>query len=97
MAVLVEAPDVTIANKIKALELSIFFAESMNRYAAMDTCRHLIYNITDESLAQQIINMMRNHPSCFINDILATQCKSSLIRDYLETIKVSQANQPIIF
>lgn len=40
---------------------------------------------------------MRDNPDCFINNISATHCKSSLIRDYLETINVSQHNQPISF
>ncbi|WP_271833428.1 protein kinase domain-containing protein [Commensalibacter communis] len=89
MTILIEAPNVTITNKRKALELSINFAENMNRYAAMNTCCQLIYNITDENLAQQIINMMRNDPTCFINDISAAHCKSPLIRDYLETISAN--------
>ncbi|EHD13032.1 hypothetical protein CIN_20150 [Commensalibacter intestini A911] len=97
MAVLVDAKDVTTPHKIKALELSIHFAQYMHRYAAMNTCNQLIYNITDEILAQQIINIMRDNPDCFINNISATHCKSSLIRDYLETINVSQHNQPISF
>lgn len=86
MHVLINSKDVNLENKVKALDLAIKSAVYMNRYAAMETCANIIKNIDNESLAERVVNVMRDNQETFIDDIERSACKSENIRNYLEVI-----------
>jgi hypothetical protein len=70
-----------------ALDLAIRAASSMNRFAAMDTCRSMVTSIRDEALGLRVASVLLSNRDTFISDIEPSACQSESIRNALRQIK----------
>ncbi|WP_434580218.1 protein kinase [Pseudomonas sp. Z5-35] len=86
MKVIFEGEDVSNRDKAKALELAVESAYRMNRFAAMNTCVSMIISVDDEALGMQVVAVMQRNQHEFLEEIEASQCKSTAIRKYLNSL-----------
>lgn len=76
--------------KAKSLEIAIYNANRMNRFAAMSTCTEIIINITEGDPVQSHILDIINHSSAeFIRDIEASSCKNKYIANAISKLNES--------
>jgi hypothetical protein len=90
MRVVFDGDGVPLDDRACALDLAIRAASSMNRYAAMDTCRSMITSIRDESLGLRVASVLLKNRDTFISAIEPSECHSESIRNALRQIQHSQ-------
>ena len=86
MKILFTGEEVLIKQKAIALELAIDAAVRMNRFAAMDTCREMICNISDDFLGMEVASIILSNRHSFIENIEPSECNSEPIRNALNII-----------
>ncbi len=75
--------------KAEALKIAITGADLMNRFAAMDTCRAMIFSIREDELAGYVHDIIMDNKDTFIADTDSDACKSIAIRNALIKINPS--------
>ncbi len=63
----------------------------MNRFAAMDTCRSLITNVTDDELGLHVATVITKHKDGFVGSIEPSECSCESIRNALRHIQDEEA------
>ncbi|MFH0957298.1 MAG: protein kinase [Pseudomonadota bacterium] len=66
-------------SKSKALDIAINCAAMANRFAAMDTCRDLIYSVEDNALGLAVSSLLLKYKTTFVSQLETAQCKSDAI------------------
>lgn len=73
--------------KLKALEIGIKGAIQANRFAAMDTCKSMIYSIKDKDLGILVSTIIILNASSFLKGLEPSQCQSDAVRVAVSNIK----------
>jgi len=77
----------TNENKALALSFAIHAAASLNRFAAMTTCRDMIRGIKSDELAIRVADVIRDSGiDSFISNIEPSSCKHHLIKKVLKEL-----------
>lgn len=69
--------------KAKAFIIAVKWADALNRYAAMDTCKSILYKIEDNDFAFQVIDFIQNNPNTFLSRVQGVNCRNSFLRQHL--------------
>jgi len=78
------------SNKCKALDLSVYAAIKLHRFAAMDTCRTMIESINSDGLALPAVDVIEKYKnSSFVEGIESSSCKHHLIKNKLKELRDS--------
>lgn len=77
----------TNENKTLALSFAIHAAVSLNRFAAMGTCKDMIRSVNSDELAMRVADVIRDSGvDSFVSDIEASSCKHHLIKRALKEL-----------
>jgi eukaryotic-like serine/threonine-protein kinase len=89
MKVLFDSGDVSAPDKAEALRVAIVAAVRQNRFAAMNTCKVMIVNISDDELAQRVHDVIIENDTYFIQSIDPTECKAVAVRSAVVSVKTA--------
>ncbi len=73
--------------KAKALEIGVKGSIQANRFAAMATCKSMIYSIKDENLGVLVSTIISSNASSFLKGLEPSQCQSDAVRVAVSNIK----------
>lgn len=81
--------DMSTSNQLKskALEIGVKGAIWANRFAAMDTCKRMIYSIEDEDLGVLVSTIISSNANSFLKQLEPSQCQSNAIRVVVGNVK----------
>lgn len=79
MRTLFDSPRICDTDKATALDLAIYSARAMNRFAAMETCQKMIKAVDSDALAFLVCEILRRYNAAFIASIEPVNCKHDLI------------------
>jgi hypothetical protein len=74
-------------HKAQALRCAVNGAILANRFAAMDTCREMIYNVQDEDLGLLVAEIISENKGSFLNDMEPSSSRSDAVRKALYALK----------
>jgi len=78
-----EVPEKTRA---QALELAVYAAYRMNRFAAMDTCKAMITSVDNDNLGILVAGVIQKNPDSFLAGIEPSQCNCESIRAVIRAL-----------
>jgi serine/threonine protein kinase len=79
--------------RARALEIAIYHAERMNRFAAMSTCSNMITHVKPEDPGEAaIIAVLQKSSAKFVRDIEPVSCENRVIADQIA--KLSKNSEP---
>ena len=93
MEIIFEGESVPNPMKGLALELAIYAAAQMNRYAAMRTCKSMVTSVKDEQLGLIVADVVRANSNNFVATIEPSACESEIIRAAVSQIKDKQRSE----
>lgn len=91
---LVESSSLAHTDRAFALKLAIHAAARMNRFAAMDTCRLIIRNISDENLGMRVREILLEYKDSFVANVEPVGCRSAAVRNALQEIRDQVRSEP---
>jgi hypothetical protein len=90
MKVLFDSEATTASDRAEALRVAIIAAVRQNRFAAMDTCKAMIFRAEDAELGQRIHEILVEHDTHFIRHIDPAECRAPAIRAAVVKLKAAE-------